>query len=109
MSPSGRSPAAAVRRDDVDRVPPRERNHASVRLRRPVPLRPAAPRRRDLLEAAGIHSALVHPNRVTGIGGIFFKANDPEALQAWYKRHLGIDVQAWGGAAFSWADGAARR
>ncbi len=43
--------------------------------------------------------------RVTGIGGIFFKANNPPALQAWYKRHLGIDVQAWGGAAFSWADG----
>jgi predicted enzyme related to lactoylglutathione lyase len=40
--------------------------------------------------------------RVTGIGGIFFKARDAAALQAWYKRHLGIDVQAWGGAAFSW-------
>ena len=43
--------------------------------------------------------------RVTGIGGIFFKAKDATALQAWYQRHLGIDVQAWGGAAFSWADG----
>ena len=42
--------------------------------------------------------------RVTGIGGIFFKARDPKALQAWYRRHLGIDVQDWGGAAFSWAD-----
>jgi predicted enzyme related to lactoylglutathione lyase len=42
--------------------------------------------------------------RVTGIGGIFFKAKDALALQAWYKRHLGIDVQAWGGAAFSWGD-----
>ena len=42
--------------------------------------------------------------RVTGIGGIFIKAKDPKALQAWYKRHLGIDVQAWGGAAFRWAD-----
>ncbi len=40
--------------------------------------------------------------RVTGIGGIFFKAKDPEALGAWYKAHLGIDVQAWGGAAFDW-------
>jgi len=37
--------------------------------------------------------------RVTGIGGIFFKAKDAPALQAWYKRHLGIDVQEWGGAA----------
>ena len=42
--------------------------------------------------------------RVTGIGGIFFKANDAPALQAWYKRHLGIDVQDWGGTAFTWAD-----
>jgi predicted enzyme related to lactoylglutathione lyase len=41
--------------------------------------------------------------RVTGIGGIFFHAQDPVALRAWYKRHLGIDVQAWGGTAFSWA------
>lgn len=42
--------------------------------------------------------------RVTGIGGIFFKAQDPAALQAWYQRHLGIDVQAWGGTAFAWSD-----
>lgn len=42
--------------------------------------------------------------RVTGIGGIFFTARDPVALRAWYARHLGIDVQAWGGAAFAWAD-----
>lgn len=42
--------------------------------------------------------------RVTGLGGIFFKAKDAPALQAWYQRHLGIDVQAWGGTAFSWAD-----
>ena len=42
--------------------------------------------------------------RVTGIGGIFFKAKDAPALQAWYKRHLGIDVQPWGGAAFDWTD-----
>ena len=42
--------------------------------------------------------------RVTGIGGIFFNAKDPAALRAWYKTHLGIDVQAWGGAAFTWTD-----
>jgi len=40
--------------------------------------------------------------RVTGIGGIFFKAKDAPTLQAWYKRHLGIDVQDWGGTAFNW-------
>ncbi len=42
--------------------------------------------------------------RVSGIGGIFFKAKDAQALQAWYKHYLEIDVQAWGGAAFTWAD-----
>ena len=42
--------------------------------------------------------------RVTGIGGIFFKARDAVALRAWYQRHLGIDVQEWGGAAFTWTD-----
>jgi predicted enzyme related to lactoylglutathione lyase len=42
--------------------------------------------------------------RVTGIGGIFFSAKDPKALSAWYKKHLGVDVQDWGGAAFEWAD-----
>lgn len=44
--------------------------------------------------------------RVTGIGGIFFKAKDPKVLAAWYTKHLGIDVQEWGGAAFTWADDA---
>lgn len=41
--------------------------------------------------------------RVTGIGGIFFKAQDPQALGAWYRQHLGIGVEEWGGAAFRWA------
>ena len=43
-------------------------------------------------------------SRVTGIGGIFFNASDPVALRAWYQQHLGIDVQPWGGTAFTWAD-----
>lgn len=41
--------------------------------------------------------------RVTGIGGIFFKAKDPQRLGEWYRRHLGIDVQDWGGCVFQWA------
>ena len=40
--------------------------------------------------------------RVTGIGGIFFKARDPAALGAWYRDHLGLDVTEWGGAVFDW-------
>lgn len=27
---------------------------------------------------------------VLGIGGLFFRARDPDALSAWYKAHLGI-------------------
>lgn len=38
--------------------------------------------------------------RVVGIGGIFFKARNPDMLRAWYRDHLGIDVQDWGGTAF---------
>lgn len=40
--------------------------------------------------------------RVIGIGGIFFKARDPQALRAWYREHLGMDIQEWGGMAFGW-------
>lgn len=40
--------------------------------------------------------------RVTGIGGIFFKSVDPKALGAWYKTHLGVDVNDWGSALFHW-------
>jgi glyoxylase I family protein len=28
--------------------------------------------------------------RVTGIGGLFFRASDPDALAAWYEKHLGV-------------------
>src|SRR2546428_12389688 len=31
--------------------------------------------------------------RVTGIGGIFFKAKNPKALLQWYRRHLGIAIE----------------
>ena len=40
--------------------------------------------------------------RVTGIGGVFFKAKDPKALGEWYRRHLGMNVEPWGGVAFKW-------
>lgn len=29
---------------------------------------------------------------VTGIGGFFFRAHDPKALEQWYQDHLGISV-----------------
>ncbi len=37
---------------------------------------------------------------ITGIGGIFFKANDPEKLGEWYRKHLGLHVEEYGGVTF---------
>jgi catechol 2,3-dioxygenase-like lactoylglutathione lyase family enzyme len=30
--------------------------------------------------------------RVTGVGGVFFKAKDPKSLTRWYREHLGVDA-----------------
>lgn len=38
--------------------------------------------------------------KILGLGGFFFKSADPEALANWYKTHLGMPVEAWGGCAF---------
>jgi predicted enzyme related to lactoylglutathione lyase len=35
--------------------------------------------------------------RITGFGGIFFKARDPKALGVWYRDVLGLAVEDWGG------------
>jgi predicted enzyme related to lactoylglutathione lyase len=43
--------------------------------------------------------------KVTGIGGIFFKCNNPQKLTAWYKTHLGLDTNPYG-ANFEWYEGA---
>ena len=40
--------------------------------------------------------------RVTGIGGVFLKAKDATKLREWYQKHLGIEIDAWGGTAFRW-------
>ena len=39
---------------------------------------------------------------VRGIGGVFFKSQDPEALTSWYEKHLGIASKPGEGAMFSW-------
>ncbi len=33
--------------------------------------------------------------KVTGIGGVFFRAKDPEVLAAWYEQRLGINGMEW--------------
>jgi predicted enzyme related to lactoylglutathione lyase len=42
--------------------------------------------------------------RITGIGGVFFKADDPKALAAWYQKHLGLSLEEWGGAILKWPE-----
>lgn len=43
--------------------------------------------------------------RVTGIGGIFFKSQNPSRLYEWYEKHLGIQREAHGqGASFPWRE-----
>jgi len=43
------------------------------------------------------------PKRVTGIGGLFFKTEDPSKLKDWYKTHLGFNTDDWG-CTFWWKD-----
>jgi predicted enzyme related to lactoylglutathione lyase len=40
--------------------------------------------------------------RVTGIGGIFFKATDPKSQATWYREHLGLEVGDEGYTQFWW-------
>ena len=37
-------------------------------------------------------AAGVEMEKVTGIGGLFFRAHDPKALASWYEQHLGISL-----------------
>ncbi|MDQ8153802.1 MAG: VOC family protein [Gemmatimonadota bacterium] len=46
--------------------------------------------------------------KITGIGGVFFKSSsDHAALAAWYQTHLGMPLEAFGGAILRWPDAAA--
>jgi predicted enzyme related to lactoylglutathione lyase len=38
--------------------------------------------------------------KAVGIGGVFLRAHDPQALSAWYATHLGIPAQKGGSLAF---------
>jgi len=41
--------------------------------------------------------------RVTGLGGIFFKTHDPEAMKSWYNKHLHLDAGEHG-SMFKWRE-----
>lgn len=38
--------------------------------------------------------------KVLGVGGLFFKSRDPDALRKWYGDVLGISFTNWGGVVF---------
>jgi len=40
--------------------------------------------------------------RVSGLGGLFFKADHPDKLYAWYEKHLGLQRQAQEAVVFNW-------
>jgi predicted enzyme related to lactoylglutathione lyase len=43
--------------------------------------------------------------KVTGIGGVFFKSTgDHAALAEWYRKHLGMQLESFGGAILRWPD-----
>ena len=41
------------------------------------------------------------PKRVTNLGGVFFKCNDPAATRDWYATHLGLNGDQYG-TTFEW-------
>jgi catechol 2,3-dioxygenase-like lactoylglutathione lyase family enzyme len=41
--------------------------------------------------------------KVTGIGGVFFKVSDPARMSAWYRDHLGIENEG-GHFQFAWRE-----
>jgi predicted enzyme related to lactoylglutathione lyase len=45
--------------------------------------------------------------KVLGVGGVFFKSRDGDAMREWYSRVLGIEFTDWGGALFLPQDAAA--
>jgi predicted enzyme related to lactoylglutathione lyase len=45
--------------------------------------------------------------KIVGLGGVFFKAREPEALRAWYRDVLGLEMHDWGGALL-WNEPAAK-
>jgi predicted enzyme related to lactoylglutathione lyase len=57
-------------------------------------------------EARGVKEvSTTNMAKVTGIGGIFFKAKkNQKELADWYTKNLGITLEPWGGAIFRWTD-----
>ena len=64
----------------------------------------AVPRERKLLAFVALGLSMMAgelsaepQGRVTGVGGIFIKSDDPKALMEWYRDVLGVKIEPWGG------------
>jgi lactoylglutathione lyase len=58
---------------------------------------------RLVLSLLKIDNNMSDPKRVTGIGGIFFKSQNPDAAREWYAKHLGLTNNKYG-TIFEWRD-----
>jgi catechol 2,3-dioxygenase-like lactoylglutathione lyase family enzyme len=66
------------------------RNESAMAAQNPgLPESPAPPAK----AAAQQESGGTKREKVTGIGGLFFRAHDPKALGLWYLQHLGIPLE----------------
>lgn len=83
--------AGAPARKPGGKAPARDKKHATRG-------------RRTAARRAKAHDGVTPLVRVTGFGGVFFKAADPRALMGWYQKHLGIQPDAFGGWVFQWRD-----
>ncbi|MDE3134949.1 MAG: VOC family protein [Acidobacteriota bacterium] len=77
----------------------RFRNQSAIAAQNPAqPASPAPP-----AKAAAKHElGGTEKEKVTGIGGLFFRAHDPGALGRWYQEHLGIPLTPTGNDAPVW-------
>src|SRR5689334_506418 len=56
-------------------------------------------------DASGVQRQGAIMAGVTGIGGVFFKTKGDRAeLTEWYRTHVGMNLESYGGAMFRWPD-----
>ena len=57
---------------------------------------PTASEKKDDKQVNEITKMKKSSKKVTGVGGVFFKAEDPEKMKEWYSKHLGLVVNEYG-------------
>jgi predicted enzyme related to lactoylglutathione lyase len=61
-------------------------------------------KRKQIINQNDTINNISNMKKVTGIGGVFFKCKDPNAMKDWYKTHLGLDTDQYG-TNFEWRQG----